>query len=136
MSKNKLNFEISVKETKKDYVERIDIFGNTNTYEEVIRNELLIDEGDGYNKILHNKSIANLKALGFFGKVTSEMLEGSTDNITFTTIHTVNNQEIWPSFSTFYTNGEEFSADQNKHWSNYYNVSNPGYYKYYRFKFG
>jgi len=80
VSKNKLNFEISVKETKKDYVERIDIFGNTNTYEEVIRNELLIDEGDGYNKILHNKSIANLKALGFFGKVTSEMLEGSTDN--------------------------------------------------------
>ena len=76
----KLNLTFIIDESEKHYVERIDIFGNTNTYEEVLRNELLIDEGDGYNKILHNKSIANLKALGFFGKVTSEMLEGSTDN--------------------------------------------------------
>ncbi len=80
ISSNKLNFEILIKETKKDYVERIDIYGNTNTYEEVIRNELIVDEGDGYNKILHNKSIANLKALGFFGKVNSEILKGSSEN--------------------------------------------------------
>ncbi len=80
ISSNKLNFEISIKETKKDYVERIDIYGNTNTYEEVIRNQLIVDEGDGYNKILHNKSIANLKALGFFGEVNSEIFEGSSEN--------------------------------------------------------
>jgi Outer membrane protein/protective antigen OMA87 len=79
-SSNKLDFEITIKETKKDYVERIDIFGNSNTYEEVIRDQLLVDEGDGYNKILHNKSIANLKALGFFGEVNSEIIDGTANN--------------------------------------------------------
>ena len=37
-----------------------------------------MDEGDAFNKILHNKSINNLKGKNLFGSVKSEVLEGST----------------------------------------------------------
>jgi len=40
---NKLNFNIFLKETDKFYVQRIDIFGNTITRENVIRNSFLVD---------------------------------------------------------------------------------------------
>ena len=36
------------------------------TFENVIRNQLIIDEGDAYNEILLNKSINNLKSIVYF----------------------------------------------------------------------
>ena len=45
-------------------MERINIFGNYSTIEEVIRNKLIVDEGDPLNRILYNKSIDNIRALG------------------------------------------------------------------------
>ena len=47
-------------------LERINIFGNNITIEDVIRNELIIDEGDPLNKILFNKSINNIKGMNIF----------------------------------------------------------------------
>ena len=44
-----------MKETEKFFVERINILGNNITDEKVIRNQLLIDEGDPYNEILKTK---------------------------------------------------------------------------------
>ena len=38
-----LNITISFKESEKLYVERINILGNELTYEEVIRNSLIVD---------------------------------------------------------------------------------------------
>ena len=37
-------------------IEKININGNYNTLEEVIRNNLIIDEGDPFNEILKTKS--------------------------------------------------------------------------------
>ena len=42
-------------------VERIDVSGNNITNEDVIRGELLIDEGDPYTKLAMEKSIARIK---------------------------------------------------------------------------
>ena len=52
---NKINLFFEVKETEKFFVERINILGNNVTDEKVIRNQLLIDEGDPYNEILKTK---------------------------------------------------------------------------------
>ena len=62
---NKINLFFEVKETEKFFVERINILGNNVTDEKVIRNQLLIDEGDPYNEILKTKSINNIKSLNF-----------------------------------------------------------------------
>ena len=80
VGKNKLNFSIIIKETKKYYVERINVFGNNITQESVIRNALVVDEGDAFNEILHNKSINNLKYKNIFKTVNSEIVDGSDPN--------------------------------------------------------
>jgi outer membrane protein insertion porin family len=78
---NKLDFDIIIKESEKYYVEKINIIGNSYTLEEVIRNSLIVDEGDPYNEILFNKSINKVKGKNIFKKVTSEIKEGSSANL-------------------------------------------------------
>ena len=79
--KNKLNLIFVIEETEKNYVEKINIIGNSITRENVIRNSLLVDEGDAFNKILHNKSINEIKSRGIFEKVETKIIDGSTDNL-------------------------------------------------------
>jgi outer membrane protein insertion porin family len=78
---NKINLTFSFKDSEKVYVERIDIVGNNYTYEEVIRNSLIIDEGDPFNEILFNKSINSLKSKGLFKKVEKKFFNGSSDEL-------------------------------------------------------
>ena len=75
---NILNLKFIISETEKKFVEKINIYGNNVTVETVIRNQLLIDEGDPYNEILKTKSINNIKSLNFFKNVNSEIIEGSS----------------------------------------------------------
>ncbi|WP_440614441.1 outer membrane protein assembly factor BamA [Candidatus Pelagibacter sp. HIMB1748] len=77
---NKINIEFNIEKTEQFFVERINIFGNNVTRENVIRNQLIIDEGDPYNQILANKSLNNIKSLRFFKSVNSEVLDGSKEN--------------------------------------------------------
>ena len=77
---DKLNINFTIEETEKYYVERINIYGNNITRENVIRNQLEVDEGDPYNEILKNKSINNIKSLNFFKNVKSEVLDGKDIN--------------------------------------------------------
>ena len=72
---NKLDLKFKVIESDKFFVNRIDIFGNNITEEKVIRNELEVDEGDPFNKLLHAKSINNLKALRIFANVKDEIID-------------------------------------------------------------
>ena len=77
---DKIDFEINISESEKFYVEKININGNFNTLEEVVRNNLIIDEGDPFNEILFNRSINNIQSLGIFKKVNSNIQNGSKDN--------------------------------------------------------
>jgi outer membrane protein insertion porin family len=79
LDNNFLDLIITISETKKKYVERINISGNNITQENVIRSQLQIDEGDAYNELLQSKSINNLRALGIFKDVSSSTRNGSTD---------------------------------------------------------
>ena len=78
---NKLNILISLKDNEKYYVEKINIYGNNYTIEEVIRNSLIVDEGDPYNEILFNKSINNIKSKNIFSKVESNIESGSAQGL-------------------------------------------------------
>ena len=46
---NKINLSFNIEETERFMVERINIYGNNVTRENVIRNQLIIDECDPYN---------------------------------------------------------------------------------------
>lgn len=71
---NKLDLKFTVIESDKFFVNKINIFGNTVTEEKVIRNQLEVDEGEPFNKLLHSKSINNLKALRIFESVKDEII--------------------------------------------------------------
>ena len=73
VDKDKINIEIFFDEIEKSYIDRVNIFGNFITEEKVIRNALIVDEGDAYNEILFNKSINELKAKNIFKSVKSQI---------------------------------------------------------------
>ena len=77
---DRLNLTFKIGETKKFYITKINIFGNSITQENVIRNQLEIDEGDPFNEILYNKSLNNIKSLNFFKTVNSEVVDGDKYN--------------------------------------------------------
>ena len=76
---NKINLTFKIEETEKFTVERINIYGNDITRESVIRNNLSLDEGDIYNDLLAKKSENNLKSLGIFADVDTNVIQGNND---------------------------------------------------------
>ena len=77
---NLINLTFDIGESEKFYVEKINILGNNVTREEVIRNNLLVDEGDAFNELLQTKTLNNLKALNYFSNVESEILDSVNEN--------------------------------------------------------
>ena len=75
-----INLTFDIGESEKFYVEKINILGNNITREEVIRNNLLVDEGDAFNELLQTKTLNNLKSLNFFSKVESEIIDVTNQN--------------------------------------------------------
>ena len=75
-----INLTFNIDESEKFYVDKINIYGNNVTREEVIRNNLLVDEGDPYNELLQTKTLNNIKSLNFFNKVDFDVLDGAVDN--------------------------------------------------------
>ena len=75
-----INFVFNIDESEKFYVEKINIYGNNVTQEEVLRNVFYVDEGDAFNELLHKKTLNNLKGLNFFSKVDDQIIEGTLQN--------------------------------------------------------
>ena len=78
---NKIDFVFNIKEGDKFYVDSINILGNNITNEEFIRQQLIVDEGDPFNKLLHNKTINKLKSANIFKSVKSDIKEGKTKGL-------------------------------------------------------
>jgi len=70
-----VNFD--VKEGPRVYIDRIDIVGNTQTLDYVIRREMSLSEGDAYNRVLVDQSKNKIKSLGFFKDVDVTTQPGS-----------------------------------------------------------
>ena len=77
---NLINLTFDIEESEKFYVDKINILGNNITREEVIRNNLLVDEGDAFNELLQTRTLNNLRALNFFSKVDAEILDIDNEN--------------------------------------------------------
>jgi outer membrane protein insertion porin family len=71
----------NVFEGKKVLVERINITGNNITNEDVIREEMILDEGDPFTKLNLDKSISNIKSRNIFKQVKHEVINGSDANL-------------------------------------------------------
>ncbi|KJS37756.1 MAG: membrane protein [Hyphomonas sp. BRH_c22] len=65
----RIDVTFAVDEGPRVYIERINIVGNTQTLDRVIRRELRISEGDAFNRILLDRSKNRVRALGYFKDV-------------------------------------------------------------------
>ena len=79
VEKNKINVILNFDDLEKVFVEQINIFGNFITEEKVIRNSLIVDEGDPFNQFLFDKSISNIKSKRIFKNVQTKF-KNSTDD--------------------------------------------------------
>ncbi|WP_271086217.1 outer membrane protein assembly factor BamA [Brevundimonas sp. NIBR11] len=72
-----IDVTFNVSEGQRVYVDRINVIGNTRTIDPVIRRELMVTEGDAFNRTLLERSRNNLRALGFFKEVTVDETRGA-----------------------------------------------------------
>ena len=71
-----INFHIG--EANRTYIERVDITGNRQTQDKVIRREMRVAEGDAFNTFLVKRSQDRINSLGYFqDKFEIERKEGS-----------------------------------------------------------
>jgi outer membrane protein insertion porin family len=83
ISSDKIDLEFALLELDPSYLTRINIYGNNITEETVIRNQIIVDEGDPYNEILLSKSINNIKSLNIFKSVKDEIIVDDLGNKIF-----------------------------------------------------
>lgn len=69
-----IDLTFHVKEGERIFVDRINITGNTRTYDKVIRREFRIDEGDAFNVSKIKDSRRNVENLDYFSKVNIETM--------------------------------------------------------------
>ena len=66
---NQINIEIISNLDRLIFINRIEIFGNTRTQDDVVRRQLGLLEGQSYSKKQLNESINRIKRLGYFSSV-------------------------------------------------------------------
>ena len=71
---------LNISQGKKNYIEYINITGNSRTLDSVIRREIQLVEGDPFNRLKISRSEKNIKNLGFFKKVNVKAETGSKPN--------------------------------------------------------
>lgn len=77
--KLEMNLNFVLGEANRTYVERVDITGNTQTQDKVIRREMRIAEGDAFNQFLVKRSEDRINSLGYFqDKFKIDQKQGST----------------------------------------------------------
>ncbi len=81
LEKDKIHIKFNIFEGQKILVERINITGNNITNEDVIRGELILDEGDPFTNLNLDKSISKIKSRGLFRDVQYKVLDGSKNNL-------------------------------------------------------
>ena len=73
-----MDVEIQLQETKKLFVERIEVEGNSTTLDEVIRLQFDFVEGDPFNRRKVIEAVDKIRGLGFFSNVDTNTRMGTT----------------------------------------------------------
>jgi outer membrane protein insertion porin family len=106
-----IDVTFDVKEGPRVYVDRIDIVGNTQTLDYVIRREMNLAEGDPYNRALVDRSKNQIKALGFFKDVDITEIPGSAPDRTGLQVKVTEQPTGEFSFSAGYSSVDQLVID-------------------------
>ena len=79
-----LDIAVYIGKARKNFIERIEIVNNVRTLDSVIRREFEIVEGDAFNQLKLDRSIRNVRNLGFFSDVSVRNIVGSSEEQTIT----------------------------------------------------
>ena len=69
---NKVDILFEILPVEPKYVNQINIYGNSRTYDNVIRREISVSEGDPINSLKINEIKDKLRSLNLFNKVEIE----------------------------------------------------------------
>ena len=81
-----LDIAITIDKARRNFVERIEFVDNVRTMDRVIRREFEIVEGDAYNQLKIDRSVRNVRNLGYFRDVKVATLQGSSPEQTITRV--------------------------------------------------
>ena len=81
-----LDIAITIGQARRNFVERIEFIDNTRTLDSVIRREFELVEGDAFNQLKLDRSVRNVRNLGYFSKVDVQNIRGSVADQTITRV--------------------------------------------------
>ena len=109
--KGVVDVTFQVNEGPRVYVDRIDVVGNTQTLDYVIRREMSVVEGDAYNRALVDRSKRQIRALGFFKDVDVTEVPGSAPDRTALQVKVEEQPTGELSFSAGYSSVDQLVID-------------------------
>ena len=84
--KVRLILQSTIGKARRNFVERIEFVDNTRTLDSVIRREFELVEGDAFNQLKLDRSVRNVRNLGYFSKVDVQNIKGSSADQTITRV--------------------------------------------------
>jgi outer membrane protein insertion porin family len=114
-----VDISFQVREGPRVYVERIDVVGNTQTLDRVVRRELRLVEGDAFNRVLVDRSRNDVRRLGFFKDVKIEELPGSAPDRTVLQVGVEEQATGQLSFGAGFSSTESYLFDLGIEQSNF-----------------
>jgi len=109
--KGVVDVTFAVREGPRVYVDRIDVVGNTQTLDYVIRREMSVVEGDAYNRALVDRSKRQIRALGYFKDVDIQEIPGSAPDRTALQVKVEEQPTGELSFSAGYSSVDQLVLD-------------------------
>jgi outer membrane protein insertion porin family len=109
--KGVVDVTFSVREGPRVYVDRIDIVGNNQTLDYVIRREMSVVEGDAYNRALVDRSKRQIRSLGFFKEVDITEVPGTSPDRTSLQVKIEEQPTGELSFSAGYSSVDQLVLD-------------------------
>jgi outer membrane protein insertion porin family len=110
-AKHTVDVEFEIKEGPRVYIDRIDVVGNTQTLDYVIRRQLGVAEGDAYNRALVDRSKLSVKSLGFFKDVDITNVPGSAPDRTNLLVKVTEQPTGQLTFSAGYSSIDKLVTD-------------------------
>jgi outer membrane protein insertion porin family len=106
-----ITMAIEVQEGTPVYVERIEVVGNAQTKDFVIRRELRFIEGDRVNAFILERARKRIQALGFFKKVTLKKRTGASHDRVVVTVEVIEGDTRNLAFGAGYSTSEGIVGD-------------------------